>query len=130
MAETENADHVLVVDKGRALAEGTPMDLRAKYSRPRLSLVPANEGAAARVQSAAQQQAHSLSQEGGAIHLRLDSSDAALALLDRLRPDIVDFEFVHGTMDDVFLKLSRQGTDAASAGRSSAADRNAEEVSA
>lgn len=111
MAETENADHVLVVDKGRALAEGTPMDLRAKYSRPRLSLVPTSANAAARVHATTSRQGHSLDEEGGALHLRLDTADQALALLDLLRDDIVDFEFVHGTMDDVFLNLSRQGAE-------------------
>ncbi|MDO5684240.1 MAG: ABC transporter ATP-binding protein [Propionibacteriaceae bacterium] len=129
MAETENADQVLVVDKGRALAEGTPMDLRARYSRPRLSLVPANPDAARRVQMAAEQHAHSVTFEGGALHLRLTASDTALALLDQLRNDIVDFEFVHGTMDDVFLNLSRQGADAATAA-ATAPTANQAEVSA
>ncbi|MDO5494338.1 MAG: ABC transporter ATP-binding protein [bacterium] len=117
MEETEDADHVLIIDHGRAVATGTPMELRAAHSRPRLSVaIPetanaAMEQAARRFGGAGGSAASSgLREEGGAWHLTVPDSAAALAVLDHLRADdpgsVQGFEFRQGSMQDVFLAVT------------------------
>lgn len=84
MEETEEADRVCIIDHGRLIAEGTPAELRARHSSSMLTLttvsgvqrIPVPDAAAAR---------HILAEHGDAV---------------------VDFEFRHGRMDDVFLALT------------------------
>ena len=38
MQETENADEVVIIDKGRRVAAGTPAELRSQYSRSVLTI--------------------------------------------------------------------------------------------
>ncbi len=117
MEETEDADHVLIIDRGRDVASGTPMELRSAHSRPRLSLSlpPTAEDA---LRSAVQSQLGHLGDEfdpepvaeGGAFHLRVPDSEAALGIVDAVRGSapgaLTDFEFRHGSMQDVFLAVT------------------------
>ncbi|HHW83688.1 MAG TPA: hypothetical protein GX743_07760 [Actinomycetales bacterium] len=117
MEETEDADHVLIIDRGRDVASGTPMELRSAHSRPRLSLSlpPTAEDA---LRSAVQSQLGHLGDEfaaepvaeGGAFHLRVPDSEAALGIVDAVRETapgaLTDFEFRHGSMQDVFLAVT------------------------
>lgn len=49
---------------------------------------------------------------GGAVHLAVPDSTAALRVLDAVRPHLADFEFRQGSMDDVFLALTAQKEEA------------------
>ena len=40
MEEAAVADHVVIINKGKIVAEGTPAELKAKHSYDRLKLVP------------------------------------------------------------------------------------------
>ncbi|HZK05146.1 MAG TPA: ABC transporter ATP-binding protein [Actinomycetaceae bacterium] len=113
MEETEDADHVMIVDHGRAIASGTPIELRAEHSLPQLSLAVAPEHVAdmmrsvkTRLATAGPEFGHEPIAEGGAWHLRVPDSSAAFAILDDLRDELLDFEFRHGSMQDVFLQVT------------------------
>jgi len=84
MEETEEADLVCIIEHGRIIAEGTPAALRAAHSSSILSLTTA----------AGQEQR--------------PVADAAEArrILAGLGDEVLDFEFRHGRMDDVFLALT------------------------
>lgn len=84
LEETEEADQVCIIDRGRIVADGTPAQLRARYSSSILSLVTA------------------VGEE------RITVADAAEArrILAERGDAVLDFEFRHGRMDDVFLALT------------------------
>lgn len=84
MEETEEADHVAIIDHGHLIAEGTPTELRARHSSSILTLVTAG---------------------GVENHVVGDASQARQILNDR-REAVLDFEFRHGRMDDVFLAVT------------------------
>ncbi len=92
MEETEQADRVCLIDHGRIIADGTPAELRARYSSSVLTLTTADGVEARPVPDAAE----------------------AKRILAELGDAVTDFEFRHGTMDDVFLALTgRSGSEAA-----------------
>ena len=107
MQETESVDHVLIVDKGVAVAEGPPVELRTRYSTPKLFMVP-RLGHRQDVIMVIERRLDGADwhDEGGAIHVTVPDSATALALLNELDGAVKDFQVVQGSMDDVFLNLA------------------------
>ncbi|GAA3023344.1 ABC transporter ATP-binding protein [Microbacterium dextranolyticum] len=90
LEETEQADRVCIIDRGRIIAQGTPNDLRARYSSSILTLMTA---------------------AGSERIVVADAAEARRILTER-GDGILDFEFRHGRMDDVFLALTGRAADA------------------
>lgn len=84
MEETEEADQVAIIDRGRLIAEGTPGQLRARHSSSILTLTTAE----------------------GTREIPVRDAAEAMRILTSLGEDVHDFEFRHGRMDDVFLALT------------------------
>ncbi len=107
MQETESVDHVLIVDKGVAVAEGPPVELRTRYSTPKLFMVP-RLGRRQDVIMVIERRLDGADwhDESGAIHVTVPDSATALALLNELDGAVKDFQVVQGSMDDVFLNLA------------------------
>ena len=112
MEETEEADRVCIIERGRIIADGTPAQLRARHSssilsittnnRPALLALAAEEGAGVRDED-----------DGGVVRLVAGDAAAARRILNRHGDHVLDFEFRHGTMDDVFLALTGREGEAA-----------------
>jgi multidrug/hemolysin transport system ATP-binding protein len=103
MEETERADMVYVIDAGKVIAHGTPSDLRAHHSHDELRLTAVEPVKLAK--SLTTEGLH-FTESGNDFSVAVESSQAALALLKRYEKQITDFEFRHGSMDDVFLQLT------------------------
>jgi multidrug/hemolysin transport system ATP-binding protein len=103
MAETERADQVRIIDRGKIVAAGTPSELRAAHTSDELRV---SLTSAARFDEAFDGRARA---RGIDRHLPVDGSREALEVLKHFESDISDFEFRHGTMDDVFLNITRGG---------------------
>lgn len=84
MEETEEADHVAIIDHGHLIAKGTPAELRARHSSSILRLVTA----------------------GGVEDIVVVDATQARQILSDRREAVLDFEFRHGRMDDVFLAVT------------------------
>ncbi len=102
MEETERADDVCIIDAGRVVATGTPSSLRARYSSSILTV----RGDRSRLLEAFQQLGASPHVSGDDLVIPVDSARQALAWLNAVAVD--DFEFRHGTMDDVFLAVTAE----------------------
>lgn len=109
MEETEEADQVCLIDHGRIVAQGTPAALRAQHSRSVLTVTTRDRAALA---SLAARSKVVLEGDGDLVRIAVDNADTARALLAAHGDDVVDFEFRHGTMDDVFLALTGGAADA------------------
>lgn len=84
MEETEEADQVAIVDHGRLIAEGTPAELRARHSASVLTLTTGH----------------------GVEQMEVDDAAQARQILVDRGDGLLDFEFRHGRMDDVFLAVT------------------------
>ncbi|WP_439594071.1 ATP-binding cassette domain-containing protein [Microbacterium sp.] len=109
MEETEEADRVCIIDRGRIIADGTPAALRAQYSTSILTVTssdPSGLVALARSQDAEARA------DGDVVEIAVLGADTARAILSAHGDDVRDFEFRHGRMDDVFLALTGRAADA------------------
>ncbi|MGO1544927.1 MAG: ABC transporter ATP-binding protein [Gulosibacter sp.] len=90
MEETEQAERVCIIDHGKLIAQGTPAALRAKHSSSILTLTTAE----------------------GTKEISVPDAAAARRILTEQGDAVLDFEFRHGRMDDVFLNLTgRESAD-------------------
>lgn len=103
MEETEKSDEVCIIKSGTIAVRGTAAQLRSRYSSSILTVTPASLPNTAAWCSA---NAVAYRTVGDALQLTVASSAAALSILNELGESVRDFEFRHGTMDDVFLAVT------------------------
>lgn len=103
MEETEEADRVCIIDAGRIVAHDTPAALRAEYSRSVLTVLSSDPNA---LIEAATAEGHTAERDGERVVVAVTDAGQARRLLARHGDSVVDFEFRHGRMDDVFLALT------------------------
>lgn len=102
MEEAARADYVVVLDKGTIIAEGTPSQLREKYSQDALLLTGRDpEVLRARLEEDHLDPVYS----GGQFRLPLRSTLEAIPLLERYKDMLSSVEIRKGSMDQVFLNL-------------------------
>ena len=99
MEETTDADHVVILDQGRIIAEGTPAQLKDTYARPRLLWYVEHSPEADDLLSGEEYQYV-------ADHYVIFPGGDPTQLLWRCRDQVKDYEVLKGTMDDVFMALT------------------------
>ena len=99
MEEAADADYVVIIDKGRISAKGTPIELKTKYTGDFITLYGVDEESVRSL---------GLPYETlkDAYRLSVPNTAAATALIVA-RPELfVDYEISKGKMDDVFLAVT------------------------
>ncbi len=112
MEETEQADRVCIIDAGSVVAEGDPAGLRRDHSSSVLSLA-VRPGADVLPRVAAAGGSVLAGAAPGILRVAVPDAGVARAILVALAGDATDFEFRHGTMDDVFLAVTGNVAEAA-----------------
>lgn len=95
MEEAAEADKIVILDKGRICAEGTPFELKEKYARDKLRLYTEKTLSL-----------DGLTKESWGYSAYLGSTMDALDIVNGVRSEITGFEVIGGTMDDVFLNAT------------------------
>jgi len=96
MEEAADADYIVILDSGKIAAEGTPLQLKNKYTRDYISLYGVEEEEVKRLGKPYQKTA-----DGYRVEL---SATAEATDLIVKHPEIFrDYEITKGAMDDVFL---------------------------
>ncbi len=103
MEEAANADDVVVIDHGRIVAHGTPEELKERYSRDRMTIVPKDVQS---MRASLDALGVTYSSERDVFIVELDSTADAIPIIDRVRDDIVSFEVRMGSMDDAFVSIT------------------------
>ena len=100
MEEADGSDRVVIIDEGKIAANDTPLRLKQRYSSDYLTFYPENPR-----ETAAMLQARGYRCEQSEVSCRvtLAGADEARAFRAAYPEETRDFEFVKGTMDDVFL---------------------------
>lgn len=99
MEEAADADYVIILDSGKIVAEGTPLQLKNAYTGDFITLYGADE---------AQVQSLGVPYESlhGAYRLAIPDTKTATRLITAHPELFTDYEIVKGKMDDVFLAVT------------------------
>ena len=99
MEEAADADYVVILDSGKIVAEGTPLQLKNEYAGDYVSLYNVTEEQVQRLGKP-----YEKIREGWRVSVANTKEATELILAN---PDIfVDYEIVKGRMDDVFLAVT------------------------
>ena len=102
MEEAATADQVCVIDKGVITAQGTPGELREKYSRDRLLMYTEDPQPLLDALDAVGAHGHV---RGGRVSVTLNKTTEAIPLINACQPYFDVFEVVLGSMDDAFIAI-------------------------
>ena len=105
LEEAEKAGYVVIMDKGRIIAEGTPNELKNRYSYDSLlSYMKRSET----FENALSRRGYSYTYDlvKKAYRIRVEDSDAAKRLMREFDAYTTDVEIIKGSMDDVFLNVT------------------------
>ena len=101
MEETRDADHVVILDKGHIVSKGTPAELKSKFAHSKLIwYTPKSAGAEALITSISTKYIYD------ADHYNITTDRTLTDFLYEHKGEIKDYEYIKGTMDDVFLNLT------------------------
>lgn len=106
MEEAAQADYITIMDHGEVLAEGTPYELKEKYAKDALKIVP-KDSEALRFSLNAFPITYTVA--NGIFEIALKHTVDALPIVDSCRDNIAGIEIISGTMDDVFIELTGAG---------------------
>lgn len=99
MEEATDADYIIVLNKGKIAAEGTPLELKNKYSSDSMTLYNVDEGSVKTL-------GYPYEKMTDAYKITVPDTKTAKELIIA-HPDIFsDFEVAKGKMDDVFIALT------------------------
>ena len=106
MEEAAGADYVVVIDKGKIAAEGTPTDLKERFSTDVVKIVPKDHASFSELLAS---DGVDFSEEAGVITIPLGHTLESLPLIDRYREHISNIQVLNGTLDDAFVKIIEGG---------------------
>lgn len=108
MEETANADHVVILDKGKIISSGTPAELKNRHTSSRLVWYREKDSEAEQLiaQIPEKGELSVSSHTYDADHYNVYFRGNITEFLYTHRAAIQDYEIIKGTMDDVFLNLT------------------------
>ena len=99
MEEAAEADYVVIIDKGRIAAEGTPLELKNSYTGDFITIYGQNEDEIATL-------GYPYEKISGAIRISVPNTGCATDLIIKNPEMFSDYEITKGKMDDVFLNVT------------------------
>ena len=102
MEEASSANCVAIIDKGNIVATGSPNELKSKYTYDRLILTPINEEELLKQLKALKVSTIKVAK---AYEIRIKNTIDSIEILSKLKNNILFYEVLKGSMDDVFLNV-------------------------
>lgn len=103
MEESLNSDKIIIINDGKIVTEGTPQDLRVRYSRDLLKILPNDNMKFKNVLDSID---FEYKIDNDVYVIEVKTSMDALEIINKFKENIRDFEVIRGTMDDVFINLT------------------------
>ena len=103
MEEASSSDYIVIIDHGKIVAKGTPMELKEQYATDSIKLSTNDRE---KIIEFLDSHDYSWSEAGGVLRILLQSTTDSYPILDACRPYIETFEVVQGSMDDAFIGIT------------------------
>lgn len=108
MEEADKADDVVIIDKGRIIANGSPISLKSQYANDCVKLYrPQN----LETDEMIKKSGLSFTYGGGSYNIAVASATDAAAFIAAHKDEMGTFEVLRGSMDDVFLNATGRKFD-------------------
>ena len=105
MEEAAKADYVVVMDGGLIVAQGTPYELKERYSFEHIQ-IKSKKDKDESVKNYLDKQGLKWAEKQDFIDVKIKSTIDAIDVLEPIKNEIEGFEVLYGTMDDVFLNIT------------------------
>lgn len=99
MEETTDADYVVILDKGQIVGEGTPLELKDKYTGDFIILYDVEK-------QDVEQLGLPYEKIADGYKIRVESTKVATELIKKYSKLFENYEVIKGNMDDVFLSVT------------------------
>lgn len=99
MEEAAEADNVVIIDSGKKVAEGSPLELKNEYTGDFITLYSVKE-------DEVKGMGESTEAVADGVRIKVKNTEEAAALIIKYPALFKDFEIVKGKMDDVFLAVT------------------------
>lgn len=104
MEEAATSDYIVIINHGQIVAQGTPYDLKEKFSQDTLRLKPLDD---IKVKNILDRSKYSYLIKNDLIISTIKESKSVITLLQELEPFIESFEVIHGSMNDAFIEITK-----------------------
>lgn len=101
--EAAESDFVVVMNKGKIIAKGTPEQLKTAYSSHKLTLIALDH---TELKTMLQADHYNFIEERSMFHLTIDSTTDAIPILNKYEGYLSSFEVKMSSLDDVFLTIT------------------------
>ena len=105
MEEASDSDFIIIIEKGKIITEGTPLDLKNKYAKDIISIYNIDEESIKRLNLP-----YTKIRDG--YKLEIDNTSYATELIINNKDIFKDYEIIKGKMDDVFLNATGNNLEA------------------
>ena len=107
MEEAAEADYVVIIDCGKIVAEGTPLELKNKYTRDCINIYGVNENQIRKM-------GVNYNKINNGYKIFVPNTKKATELIINYPEIFVDYEITKGKMDDVFLNITGKNLEGGS----------------
>jgi multidrug/hemolysin transport system ATP-binding protein len=101
--EAAESDYVVVMNRGKIIAKGTPEQLKGAYSSHKLTLIAEDH---IKLKEKLLADHYNFIEERAMFHLILDSTTDAIPILTKYADSLLSFEVKMSNLDDVFLTIT------------------------
>lgn len=102
MEEAVDSDYVIIIDSGKIVAEGTPLDLKNAYTGDFITIYNVTD----EIKSQFEEMGYKFESTRDAIRVSVANTEEATKLISTYPQLFVDYEVTKGNMDDVFLAVT------------------------
>lgn len=99
MEEAADADYVVIIDSGKIAAEGTPLELKNKFTGDFITFYKANKESLSKM-------GYPVTEIADVCKIAVPNTAAATKLILEYPQNFTDYEITKGKMDDVFLAVT------------------------